>query len=559
MLRRLSIRDLAILDRLELELGGGFTVITGETGAGKSIIVDALDLISGGRAEATIVRPGCDRTEVSAEFDLTALPAVRTWLEAEELDEDGACLVRRSVRSEGGSRAWINGRAASVLQLKQLTESLIEIHGQHEHQALLSRAHQLQLLDGFGQLAELLRPVRASAAQLARLRAEQRQAGADPDQLALQHAELQAQIEALQQLNPSIERIDQLDQEQRRLSHHETLLSGLEEVSQLLDGEESAAVRSQLLRCEQELNRLAAIDAELAPLARSVEEARIGLEEVARETRNRLEDSDLDPRQLAEVEAALSALHAQARRHRALVADLPGLLAALQDRERELRGRIDRLQRFAELEVELLDDYRAHAGRLSQARADAALALAAQVNRLIAELGMGGGRFEVEFSPRDLAEAAADGAEQVEFLVSTNAGMPPRPLRKIASGGELARLSLAIKVATAAVEDVPVLVFDEVDSGIGGPTAEIVGRKLRALGQRRQVLSVTHLAQVAACAHQHLRAAKSERAGSTVGQLEQLQETARREEVARMLGGIELTGQSLAHADELLQRLRNDA
>jgi DNA repair protein RecN (Recombination protein N) len=367
---------------------------------------------------------------------------------------------------------------------------------------------------------------------------------------------LQTQIEALAQLNPSVERIDQLDQEQRRLSHHETLLSGLAEVSQALDGEESAAVRSQLLRCEHELSRLAAIDTALAPLVRGIEEARIGVEEVARETRGRLENSELDPRHLAEVEAALSALHAQARRHRVLVADLPGLLGALRERERELAGRIDRQLRHAELEAELLREYQEHAGRLSQARSDAACKLAEQVNRLIGELGMGGGRFEVEFSPREASEAAADGAEQVEFLVSTNAGMPPRPLRKIASGGELARLSLAIKVATADVEDVPVLVFDEVDSGIGGPTAEIVGRKLRALGQQRQVLSVTHLAQVAACAHQHLRAAKREREGSTVGQLQQLRETERREEVARMLGGIELTEQSLAHADELLQRVQ---
>ncbi len=557
MLRRLSIRDLAILDRLELEFDDGFSVITGETGAGKSIIVDALDLISGGRAEASIVRPGCERTEVSAEFDLAALPALRGWLQAEELDEDGACLIRRSVRGEGGSRAWINGRAASVQQLKQLTEGLIEIHGQHEHQALLSRAHQLALLDGHGQLAALREPVREAAAQLARLRTEQRQASADPAELEAQHAELQTQIQTLEQLQPSVERIDQLDQDQRRLSHHETLLAGLGELTQTLDGEEIGAVRSQLLRCEQEMTRLAAIDPDLTPWIRTLEEARIGIEEVSREVRGRLEDSELDPRQLAEVEAALSALHAQARRHRVLVADLPGLLQSLQQREAELRARLDRVQRFAALETELLASYRQHASVLSQARNKAATALAVQVNQLIAELGMGGGRFEVEFSPRADEDASAEGAEQVEFLVSANAGMPPRPLRKIASGGELARLSLAIKVATADVEDVPVLVFDEVDSGIGGPTAEIVGRKLRTLGLRRQVLSVTHLAQVAACAHHHLRASKVARDGRTVGQLEQLNSKSRREEVARMLGGIELTPQSLAHADELIGRVQN--
>lgn len=554
MLRRLSIRDLAILDRLELELDDGFSVITGETGAGKSIIVDALDLISGGRADATIVRPGCERAEVSAEFDLTTLPALHDWLRTEELDEDGACLIRRSVRAEGGSRAWINGRAASLQQLKQLTEGLLEIHGQHEHQALLARPHQLALLDAYGQLAALREPVRAAAAELGRLRAEQRQASADPAELVAQRVELQTQIQTLEQLQPSVERIDQLDRDQRRLSHHESLLSGLSELSQALDGEDTGAVRSQLLRCEQEMTRLAAIDPSLTPSIRALEEARIGIEEVAREARNRLEDSELDPRQLAEVEAALSTLHAQARRHRVLVADLPGLLESLRERESELRARLDRLQRFAALETELLAGYRQHAGALGHARVEAAHALSIQVNALIAELGMGGGRFEVEFSPRLEEDAHADGAEQVEFLVSTNAGMPPRPLRKIASGGELARLSLAIKVATADVEDVPVLVFDEVDSGIGGPTAEIVGRKLRKLGKRRQVLSVTHLAQVAACAHHHLRASKTQRDDGTVGRLEHLEGASRREEVARMLGGIDLTSQSLAHADELIER-----
>ena len=555
MLRRLSIRDLAIIDQLEVELSEGFTVLSGETGAGKSIIIDALELLSGSRADATLVRPGSDRTEVSAEFDLSAMPQLRDWLADEELNEDdGSCLLRRTVRAEGGSRAWINGRPASAQQLRSLTEGLLEIHGQHEHQALLDREHQLQLLDAYGQLDLTVTPVREAAAQLAELRSERRQqASRDSEALRLELADLQTQIDALEQLQPTPERIEALDQEQRRLSHRESLLGGLADVGQWLDGDETGTVRRQLLRAEQELRRLAELDATLAPLAAALEEARIAVEEVARDTGARLEDDELDPARLAEVEQALSALHALARRHRVLLSDLPGLLQSLQTQVQTLTGRLDRLTRLDELEATAVRRWRTAATALSQARQQAAAGLSKAVETLLDELGMAGGRFQVQFDAR-AEDGSATGAEQVEFLVSSNAGMPPRPLRKVASGGELARLSLAIKVATASVEGVPVLVFDEVDSGIGGPTAEIVGRLLRTLGKRRQVLSVTHLPQVAACAHQHLRASKQVRDGQTVATLDALDSHGRRSEVARMLGGVEQTDQSLAHADEMLQR-----
>lgn len=555
MLRRLSIRDLAIIDSLEVDLDAGFTVISGETGAGKSIIVDALELLAGSRADATLVRPGADRTEVSAEIELAGLPQIRDWLVDEQLDEDdGSCLLRRTVRAEGGSRAWINGRPASVQQLRTLTGGLLEIHGQHEHQLLLEREHQLQLLDAFGQLQSLLDPVRAAAATLAELRAERRQqAGRDSDALRREATELQAQIDALTQLQPTPERIESLDLEQRRLANRESLLGGLSEAAQLLDGDESGTARSLLLRAEQALRRLAELDDSLSPLAQGLEEARITVEEVARDVAARLEDDQLDPARLAEVEQALSALHGIARRHRVLLGDLPGLLASLQAQADQLTMRLERLNRLDEYEATALRQWRVAASRLSAARQQAAVDLASAVQQLMSELGMGGGRFEASFERRSEA-GSADGAEQLEFLVSSNAGMPPRPLRKVASGGELARLSLAIKVATANVEDVPVLVFDEVDSGIGGPTAEIVGRMLRALGARRQVLSVTHLPQVAACAHHHLRASKQSRDGQTSARLEALDASERQNEVARMLGGVERTEQSLAHAGEMLKR-----
>lgn len=554
MLRRLSIRDLAIIDQLELELQAGFTVITGETGAGKSILVDALDLIAGGRADAQLVRPGAARTEVSAEFDLSAIPAARDWLAEQELDEAEDCLLRRTVKAEGGSRCWINGRSATVQQLKELCALILEIHGQHEHQALLSRAHQRHLLDAYGHLQAQLQPVADAARAVAELRAEQAQGLADPQALADQHALLKVQREELEALQPEPERLAALDEEQRRLSHAENLLAGLAQVEQWLEGEDGQSARALLLRSEQELSRLGGFDAQLLPLATVMEEARLQVEEVARDVRDRIDGGELDPQRLEKVEAMLSALHVQARRHRVLLSELPTVLAELREREARLQQRLERSAHFDEELARLLAAYQTASAALTKARLRSAKSLAKVVEQLMAELGMQGGQFLAELSPRDDEQAHAEGAEQIEFLVSANAGMAPRPLRKVASGGELARIGLAIKVATADLDDVPVLVFDEVDSGIGGGTAEIVGRKMRALGAHRQVLAVTHLPQVAASAHQHLMASKGTEDGATVSVLRTLDAKARQREIARMLTGVELTERSLAHAEEMLGR-----
>ena len=554
MLRRLSIRDLAIIDHLELVLQPGFTVITGETGAGKSILVDALELIAGGRAEAHLVRPGAERTEVSAEFDLSQQPNAEGWLKEQELDDEQQCLLRRTVRAEGGSRCWINGRAATVQQLKSLCAMLLEIHGQHEHQALLERSHQRHLLDQFGGLQPQLAPVASAARAIAELNAEISQSLSDPAALADQHAQIRQQREDLEALQPEPERLAALDEEQRRLSHAENLLAGLAQVEQWLDGDDAQSGRSLLLRAEQELGRLSAFDAQLQPLEATLEEARLQIEEVAREVRDRAESGELDPARLAKVEAALSSLHVQARRHRVLLSELPAVLQDLQQREATLAQRISRAEQFDLELARLREAYLKVARVLGKVRREAAGRLASAVQDLMGELGMAGGRFEVQLSPRPPEQAHPQGAEQIEFLVCANPGMSPQPLRKVASGGELARIGLAIKVATVDVDDVPVLVFDEVDSGIGGGTAEIVGRKLRRLGDRRQVFAVTHLPQVAASAHQHLLASKSSDQGATVSALEVLDQQARNREIARMLAGTEITDRSLAHAEELLER-----
>ncbi len=554
MLRRLSIRDLAIIDLLELELSAGFTVITGETGAGKSILVDALDLIAGGRADSQIVRPGAKRTEVSAEFDVALIAPAAQWLAEQELDEGSECLLRRTVRAEGGSRCWINGRSATVQQLRTLSELLLEIHGQHEHQALLSRSHQRELLDAYGHHRAQLAPVREAAKSLAELRAELAQGLANPETLEEQEELLRMQVDELLQLQPEPARLAELDEEQRRLSHAEGLLAGLAQIEQWLDGDEPRSARSLLLQSEQELSRLAAIDAQLEPLVGVVEGARLQIEEVARDARDRVESGDLDPQKLEQVETALSALHTQARRHRVLLSELPDVLTDLKERHRQVNKRIARAADYDAEHAQLMQMYAKAAVALSKARTASGKALAHTVQALMAELGMPAGQFAVELSPRDADQASADGAEQIEFLVSANPGLAPRPLRKVASGGELARIGLAIKVATVDIDDVPVLVFDEVDSGIGGATAEIVGRKMRSLGRRRQVLAVTHLPQVAASAHHHLMASKLTDDGATVSALSVLDPVQREREIARMLTGVDLTDRSLAHAEELLSR-----
>ena len=551
MLTRLSIRDFAVVTATELEFGPGLTVISGETGAGKSLLVDALGFLSGQRADSGMVRHGAQRAELHAEFDLDDVAAARAWLAEAELDDGDACQLRRTLRADGGSRAWINGRPATLAQLAELAERLVEIHGQHEHQALLSRPSQLALLDAFGNHAPALAAVREAAQRWnALLRERDALSGAGDvseriDWLAHQHDEL-----ARQALEP--EAIAELDAAHRRHANAAGLIAACDNALARLGGDEASALPEQLQQLRNALSRLQQHEPRLGEVDTMLDAAAIQLDEAAVLLDRVRADLDVDPAQLDEYERKLTRLHELARKHRVA----PEALAAQRD---TLAAELDTL-RSASQRLQVLDGeitaaagtWRSAADTLGKARAKAAKALSKSTTALIDELGMGGGRFEITLEAIDANRPDPQGGERAEFLVSANAGQPPRPLRKVASGGELSRISLAIEVAALGSDAVPTMVFDEVDSGIGGAIAEIVGQKLRALGDQRQVLCVTHLPQVAAQGHAHYRVSKAASGGVTQSAVQLLDPRQRQEELARMLGGVEVSSEARAAAKRLL-------
>jgi len=555
MLESLYVKDFAIVGEAEIAFGPGMTVVTGETGAGKSLLVDALLLLAGGRADASMVRHGSERAELSADFDLAAHPQLREWLVAEELDEDGACQLRRVIRSEGSSRAWINGRPVTLTQLKALAAGLIEIHGQHEHQALLDRAQQLALLDAFGDhagdLAETARIAKAWHAAAARIHELSR--GSD-------HAEriewLSHQVDELDRHALAPDDLVELEDQHRRLANSGQLLQGGAALADRIDGDSEFALLRLLARAQSEIAHLAALDERLAPIGELVDAAQIQLAEAGDALARYQSALDLDPERLAEAEAQLGKLHELSRKHRVRMPELKAHADSLRGELESLRGAGASIEALRIEQQRLAGDYAKAARTLGSKRAATARALGDAVSGLMAELGMRGGRFEVQLEAQTGDEPDPQGAERCEFLVSANAGQPPRALRKVASGGELSRISLAIEVAALGSDAVGTMVFDEVDSGIGGAVAEVVGQKLRALGDRCQVLCVTHLPQVAAQGHRHLRASKSSDDTSTETRIDALDGKARQEEIARMLGGIEITRETLAHAKQMLGKTR---
>ena len=553
MLTSLYVRHFAVVEEAEIAFGPGLTVVSGETGAGKSLLVDALMLLAGARADSGMVRAGSDRAELAAEFDLAGLPEARAWLQREELDEDGACQLRRVIRAEGSSRAWINGRPANASQLGELATLLVEIHGQHEHQALLSRAHQLNLLDAYAGNETLAAQVRELATQWRELGARIRKLSGGDDREhrleLLRHEASELEKWAL----PAAE-LTELEASHKRLANAGRLAEGAAGVVELLDGDSEFALRRALGRAHAELGKLAALDDKLNPLLELLDNATIQLGEAADGLSHYAQDVDLDPERYAEVDTHLTRLHELSRRHRLPVAELHEKLASLQAELAELEGAGEALEQLATQREKLQRDYTQAAHALSKARGTAAERLGTEVSALMAELGMAGGVLKIELEPAESDEPDAQGRERCELLVSANPGQPPRPLRKVASGGELARISLAIEVATLGKDTVGSMIFDEVDTGIGGAVAEVVGQKLRALGGQRQVLCVTHLPQVAAQGHAHLRVAKHSDGDSTRTQIEKLDSNGRRDELARMLGGVEITRETRAHAKQMLER-----
>jgi DNA repair protein RecN (Recombination protein N) len=553
MLTSLYVRHFAVVEEAEIAFGPGLTVVSGETGAGKSLLVDALMLLAGSRADSGMVRAGSDRAELAAEFDLAELPDARAWLAQEELDEEGTCQLRRVIRAEGSSRAWINGRPANASQLSELASMLVEIHGQHEHQALLSRSHQLALLDAYADHDERLTQVREAAQRwrTVQARIQSLSGGDDRDQ----------RIELLRHELGELEKwalpagdLAELEASHKRLANAGRLAEGASSVSEMLDGDSELSLRRGLARAQAELIKLTALDDKLQPLLELLDNASIELSEAADGLGRYGLDVDLDPERYTEVDTHLTRLHELSRRHRLPVAELHEKAASLSEELAQLEGAGEALEQLDRQREKHQRDYLKAATALSQARSDAAARLGQEVSVLMGELGMAGGRLVVELESTGNSEPDAQGQERCELLVSANPGQPPRALRKVASGGELARISLAIEVATLGKDTVGSMVFDEVDTGIGGAVAEVVGQKLRALGGQRQVLCVTHLPQVAAQGHAHLRVSKQSDGESTQTRIDKLDAGGRRDELARMLGGVEITKETRAHAKQMLDR-----
>ena len=551
MLTSLQVRDLAVVERIDLEWHDGLTVLTGETGAGKSIVVDALGLVLGDRADSTIVRHGKERAEIMAAFDIQACPEAGDWLNEQELDDGGECLLRRTVSAEGGSRAYINGRPVTLQQLRQLGDMLVDIHGQHEHQRLLKRDQQRRLLDGYAAHDDLVNEVNAAFVQWQQLQQEYdqlRQAGIDRErQLEL----LRFQVQELEALAVSAGEIPELAQEQKRLASAEQLIETCQQsLSTLYDEDES--ITAVLARLIAALEAGADDDRALQPIADMLGSAAVQIQEAAAELRSHADQLEPDPGRLREIDDRLGAIHDMARKHHIRADELPALVDRLGTELHRLEHAEQRLDELLAAIDRAGENYRQLATRLTAGRKKAAKKLDKLVSDSMNQLGMPGGHLFTELQPRD--GYSRHGLESVEFLVATNPGQPAQPLTKIASGGELSRISLAIQVITANRHSVPTLIFDEVDVGIGGGIAEIVGQQLRTLGANRQVLCVTHLPQVASRGHHHLRVSKTSHKQSTVTAVEALNKQQRSEEIARMLGGIEITAQGKAHAAEMIAR-----
>lgn len=551
MLTRLTLRDFAVAAAAELDFGPGLTVISGETGAGKSLLVDALGFLSGMRADSGMVRHGAARAELHAEFALDAGHAAAAWLREQEFDDEGACALRRTLRADGGSRAWINGRPATLSQLAELASMLVEVHGQHEHQALLSRPSQLALLDAFGAHGDALAAVRDAAHAWSALLAERERLSRAGD-VSERVDWLQHQLDELERESLAPEALAELAASHRRHAHAAGLIAACDGALARLSGDEAPSlprqvhqVRTAIAREQAHEPRLAEVDAMLDAAAIQLDEATLLLQRIR-------DDLDLDPAQLEALDARLGRIHELARKHRVAPDELPARRDAFAAELGELRGAGERLQVLDDEIAAATSAWRDAAAALGEARRQAAARLSSATTGLLGELGMGGGVFEVMLEPGPGDRPDPQGGERVEFLVSANAGQPPRPLRKVASGGELSRISLAIEVAALGLDAVPTMVFDEVDSGIGGAVADIVGRKLRALAGSRQVLCVTHLPQVAAQGHAHYRVSKSDEDGSTRSNVQRLADNERTEELARMLGGVDVSREARAAARKLL-------
>jgi len=551
MLSELHIRDFAIIDRLTLEFGPGMSVLTGETGAGKSIAIDALGLALGNRADSSVVRQGRARAEILASFLLPRHSPVHAWLAEHELDDGEDCILRRTIAASGGSKAYINGRPVPLQLLRELAAQLVDIFGQHQHQSLLRTDEQRRLLDGFGGHQALAREVEAAYRQWQQAQQHWQQLRASEHERESRRDFLRFQLEELENCAPQVDEWQNLEQEHRQLAHAEEINASLQHALEELYEHEHALL-PRLQHLVQNLDASARYRNELGDIAKLLGNAAIELEEAALELRRLNDHEEIEPGRLEYLEQRMGELADLARKHRCEPAELPAVQQRLRDELASLDAAQHDLDALSASLHQQQQHYQTLANRLSTQRQQAAKALGQAISGLLPQLGMPHAELSIELQPHE--QPRPHGLENIAFLVTTHPGQTPRPLGKIASGGELSRISLATQVVTSQLAHIPTLVFDEVDVGIGGQVAETVGRLLRQLAGERQILCITHQAQVAAQGHAHLRVVKHIDANQVLTRIENLDADARSDEIARMIGGSEITPRTREHAREMLQR-----
>jgi len=556
MLNHITINNLAVVDSLDLELESGLTVLTGETGAGKSILIDALGLVLGDRADAAAIRYGAERAEVVAEFDAREA-LVEPWLKNHDLDSNEQCIIRRTINAKGRSRGFINGQPVPLQMLRELGENLVNIHGQNTHQALLKKEQQRLLLDNFANLSNLRNNLnqhyqqwkeKASKYQKLKENSIERDAKLDL---------LQFQLEEFNTLDLQENEYKALEEEHNKLSHANRLIETSQAVHSQLSADEQKNVSYQINHCINEISSLSELDKNLLPITEMLNSALIQIDEADSELHHYLNSLEIDPQRLHWLDSRISSIHDLSRKHRVETHALYDHIKSLKQQSEQLKNADIHLDKLYH-EVEIIQkDYFSLARQLTQARQKAAKELSQQVEQHIQELGMLQSVFEIRLLNIKSEHPQSDGMEMIEFYVTTNKGQPLRPLSKVVSGGELSRISLAIQVVTAQSSKIPSLIFDEVDVGIGGGIAEMVGKKLRHLGQNAQILCVTHQAQVACHAHQHFNVYKQTTKSETSTYIRSLNELEKTEELARMMGGITITEQTRSHAREMRQQVRS--
>jgi DNA repair protein RecN (Recombination protein N) len=552
MLCQLSINNFAIVRFLELDFRPGMTSITGETGAGKSIAIDALGLCLGNRADANAVRPGASKTEVSARFSLDDIPQAKRWLEDNDLDLDDECILRRTIGSDGRSRAYINGNPIPLAQLKALGQLLVGIHGQHAHHAMLKSEHQLTLLDSYANHRLLLDAVTAGYYRCKQVENELRLLQQSQQERIARKQLLQYQVEELDEFNLKPEEFGEIEQEHKRLANGAELIEACQGSLELLTEGEETNIASLLSRAVSLAQTLEEFDPALCNINNMLNDALIQVQESAGELQHYVNNLELDPEHFAYLEERLSKAMQLARKHQVAPAQLAAHHQILKDELGSLDSDEQKLDEIHQQVDTSRQSYLSHAQKLSQSRSRYAKELDKLVTQSIVELNMPKGKFSiaVNFNPELMSINGCDG---IEFLVTTNPGQPLQPISRVASGGELSRIGLGIQVITARKVSTPTLIFDEVDVGISGPTAAVVGRMLRSLGESTQVLCVTHLPQVAGNGHQHMFVNKHNKGGSTETSMVPLDKEQRVQELARLLGGDTITSNTLANARELLQ------